>query len=1489
MGTTTNNTASNSSNSNNTFPSFAPYPSANNNSNSNNNNTASAAAAAAAAAAAHSRQQSGSGLSTVSPHMAGMNMYGIYGGGGLSTMSNPSIMSTPEMGEQAGLLPPPGAPGLSAASSPHTTTAPLSHSGMVGLDGIPAAYMQQQQQQQQHQHQHQHYQQHHQHSHPHQQHQHQHQHLGSSAHAPVVPLSSGLPGMGLSGTPLLHLNNSSAHHHHQHPATHAHHQHHQHHNAHSHQQQYHPHPLSLNTSAKAMAPLPNTALPGSTSSSASSSAKPRLPVPYQPSEEASAQVVAAAAASGIETADPQALQHPTYIGHIKTAVDAILLLSACDHSVVTGKALAGTEVELADDGLPRPRRVTRRLLDGERASLIHSGSIFVWDEKEAGMRRWTDGRCWSASRVSGCFLTYRELEGKKKTPAQAALIAAQTGKPNTGGTSNTYKLDGLIKQSFSITTLTGRKLHIISYYTKRDIRENRLRKIHEDPHFRRALSASTSLFGNVNGITIPPPPAALPPASKKARSSGKGKAGAANGSMNNADYEAGVLQWAEEIDENEYQDPTSRTGTDDGNDTTDVLPGGNDNRSGDEGNGAAGGSGASGSGAKGAAAGGGSRGNGNSYGKDESQSKRKRGGGGGGDNSKNHGKGPNGTSNGYGFGNVARASASYGSAPPLPHAYDAYAARPIAGLPSSSHHQSSTYATTNPASAASRSGSGSSASGSAYSLSLNAGMLPPADGSGSSTAATSPVFSTAAGYAGQQDVGGAGGAAGPPSAAGQWWWQHGKGVPPPPPSTLGGASTARSVLQNLHRDFGEHGQAVMQGTASSGVGANPVVGAGGNRTMLPSLSLSSLNNSSLRSADGPSLGPRGLAGGGSTSGSGSNGGAGGSMFSSLPPVGSHHRSVGGTGKLSSMALSHTLSAERPPLKRRFAEALPASTSSGAPLLDGASPADGGVSSANARSLPPLRPTLGRRKRSSSSGEIELRHVTGSGGGRLPTLKSLRTRQTSPASLPGPRSAGEQGSSPHFSGGGSVDGAGVAYPSSEFRNEDDVRLPPLSGGWSHARGNGPAAAAYRSTSLNASTTSATATATARGSYLSVTESSVREDYSIRHSRSASSDDEDVEMEHRRSSSHPYERGDDAYHHQQFQRRHVHPMRSGLQEPLARSQSRAEQESAVGALLSLRSGSGSGSGSGSQSGQRSNASRDAGRSENASASGSRSESARSVGGTPSPLVSATGNEEQEEVAPVYLSLSRPGEDDAHYSRSSSSRSSRPMLAALQTPLTDGTGAGRSLSGAGALLERSDSRAEAAYGLPTPAASDAALAGPGPSLTPAPVPQAPSPARTSAPASNDSNSKTSTSPVRSLSMLSNAGSASSSSSSLQSQGQRSSDGAPPPSSSSTSGSVSTADSTPMPATPADHHAPASSGLSRKGANVGAAMDVDPQSRGSPSSRRTMGKKSGMTTATATATATTVSGSSASETASPSGNKQNKKAAAPVVAPEPAHYPVY
>ncbi|KAI9801709.1 MAG: hypothetical protein M1833_002391 [Piccolia ochrophora] len=170
----------------------------------------------------------------------------------------------------------------------------------------------------------------------------------------------------------------------------------------------------------------------------------------------------------------------TYHGHVRSPADAIILFEACRLGL-----------------LPR---VQRRLSEKER-QLIKSGSVFVWDEREAGMRRWTDGKSWSASRVSGSFLTYREMEGKRGggayTPAAVAQSrAGKTPDSSTRGSDSDadmgddglegyrYKPDGLMKQSFSITTSTGQHLHLISYYSRSHPTAQSLSQPSNDPNLR---------------------------------------------------------------------------------------------------------------------------------------------------------------------------------------------------------------------------------------------------------------------------------------------------------------------------------------------------------------------------------------------------------------------------------------------------------------------------------------------------------------------------------------------------------------------------------------------------------------------------------------------------------------------------------------------------------------------------------------------------------------------------------------------------------------------------------------------------------------------------------------------------------------------------------------------------------------------------------------------------------------------------------------------
>ncbi|KXJ90322.1 Gti1/Pac2 family-domain-containing protein [Microdochium bolleyi] len=167
----------------------------------------------------------------------------------------------------------------------------------------------------------------------------------------------------------------------------------------------------------------------------------------------------------------------TYHGYVRTPSDAIKLFEACRLGL-----------------LPR---VQRRLSEKERQS-IRSGSVFVWDEREAGMRRWTDGKSWSASRVSGSFLTYREMEGKRgagftsnrrtngRTP-ESGRVSDEDPEGEPEG--YRYKVDGLMKQSFSITTSQGQHLHLISYYSRPHPGAPDLPQPNTDPQLRHIIPA----------------------------------------------------------------------------------------------------------------------------------------------------------------------------------------------------------------------------------------------------------------------------------------------------------------------------------------------------------------------------------------------------------------------------------------------------------------------------------------------------------------------------------------------------------------------------------------------------------------------------------------------------------------------------------------------------------------------------------------------------------------------------------------------------------------------------------------------------------------------------------------------------------------------------------------------------------------------------------------------------------------------------------------
>ncbi|WVQ93914.1 hypothetical protein IAU59_000992 [Kwoniella sp. CBS 9459] len=86
---------------------------------------------------------------------------------------------------------------------------------------------------------------------------------------------------------------------------------------------------------------------------------------------------------------------PPFRGYIESTWDALLVFEAARRGMIP--------------------RVTRRLIERERG-MVQSGAVFVFDEHESGIKRWTDGLVWSPSRILNNFLVYRETD-KKTQPA----------------------------------------------------------------------------------------------------------------------------------------------------------------------------------------------------------------------------------------------------------------------------------------------------------------------------------------------------------------------------------------------------------------------------------------------------------------------------------------------------------------------------------------------------------------------------------------------------------------------------------------------------------------------------------------------------------------------------------------------------------------------------------------------------------------------------------------------------------------------------------------------------------------------------------------------------------------------------------------------------------------------------------------------------------------------------------------------------------------
>lgn len=110
--------------------------------------------------------------------------------------------------------------------------------------------------------------------------------------------------------------------------------------------------------------------------------------------------------------------------------------------------------------------VSDRLTEEERKE-ITSGAIYIWDERKSPMRRWTDGRAWSNSRVVGDFLEYRESV------------------PDPVGKAGKYciKPYGLRKRTIFLPEHGDSSLRLIAYFTSSDVKRGILKPPSADPMF----------------------------------------------------------------------------------------------------------------------------------------------------------------------------------------------------------------------------------------------------------------------------------------------------------------------------------------------------------------------------------------------------------------------------------------------------------------------------------------------------------------------------------------------------------------------------------------------------------------------------------------------------------------------------------------------------------------------------------------------------------------------------------------------------------------------------------------------------------------------------------------------------------------------------------------------------------------------------------------------------------------------------------------------
>ncbi|KAJ3232345.1 hypothetical protein HDU78_007199 [Chytriomyces hyalinus] len=169
----------------------------------------------------------------------------------------------------------------------------------------------------------------------------------------------------------------------------------------------------------------------------STSSPPPAPPPAPPNRQDSEQSIAAR---------PQSRRFTeTFRGFIKDPVDAQLCIEACI------------------DGLLQPLNMVPMSLSDLQ---IRSGTVLVFAENSnlGQMVRWRDGCRWSASRLQGPFLLYREVES-----ATTASTNTETERDirfvNTVVRGKTrFVANGLAKRTLTLSGSDGNRYRVISYF-----------------------------------------------------------------------------------------------------------------------------------------------------------------------------------------------------------------------------------------------------------------------------------------------------------------------------------------------------------------------------------------------------------------------------------------------------------------------------------------------------------------------------------------------------------------------------------------------------------------------------------------------------------------------------------------------------------------------------------------------------------------------------------------------------------------------------------------------------------------------------------------------------------------------------------------------------------------------------------------------------------------------------------------------------------------